>query len=129
MDRILRIILLAALGLLAQAGGCRHPGDNLAADFQSEDPSQRVRAVVEAGQTKDSAAVPFLVDRLTDSQQEVRFFAIIALERITGQTMGYNYYDPPDERAAAVARWRQWLQNGRSEGRTQEIVSSNGPDS
>jgi hypothetical protein len=35
----------------------------------------------------------------------------MSLQKITGQTMGYRYYDPPQERAEAVQRWRQWLKD------------------
>ena len=114
MDTVLRVILLAVIGgALAQASGCKQPGGDLAADFQSEDPHCRVAAIRQAGETKDPQSLPYLVDRLTDSEQEVRFFAILALERVTGTTMGYEYYGPSGERAEAVQRWRQWLRDGR----------------
>ena len=106
MKNLVAIIATAAVTTLA--GGCNGPSQ-LQADLQHEDPAVRMKAISRAGNTADTAAVPFLVDRLTDSQKDVRFFAIIALERITGQTMGWNHYDPPNERAQAVQRWRQWL--------------------
>ena len=106
MNRLLTIMLVAECLALA---GCQDPAGQAAGDFQAEDPSLRIQAVARAGQTRDAGSVPFLVDRLTDSQTDVRFFAIIALKRITGETMGWNYYEPPLTRAEAVARWRQWL--------------------
>jgi hypothetical protein len=33
----------------------------------------------------------------------------IALEKMTGLTLDYRYYDPWPEREQAVERWRQWL--------------------
>ena len=106
MKSLLAIIATAVVTTLA--GGCGNPGQ-LQADLQHEDPSVRMKAICKAGNAADKSAAPFLVDRLTDSQKDVRFFSIIALKRVTGQTMGWNYYDPPDERDQAVQRWRQWL--------------------
>jgi len=61
------------------------------------------------GQSHDKRSVPFLVDRLTDSEAEVRMYAILALERVTGRTFGYKYYERPELRELAVQRWRTWL--------------------
>ena len=106
MNKLLTVMLVAECLALA---GCQEPAGQVAGDFQAEDPSVRIQAVAHAGRTMDAGSVPFLIDRLTDSQADVRFFAIIALKRITGETMGWNYYDPPPTQAEAVARWRQWL--------------------
>lgn len=77
--------------------------------MQAEDPDERIEAIVQAGEQRDRGAVPHLVDRLTDSEADVRFFAIESLERITGKTMGYEYYAPREQRRQAVERWRDWL--------------------
>ncbi|MDY6914443.1 MAG: HEAT repeat domain-containing protein [Planctomycetota bacterium] len=95
------------------ASGCRLASSGLYRRLQDEDPTIRAQAAIEAGKWQDSKAVPYLVDRLTDSEAAVRFFAIISLEKITGQTMEYRYYAPDSERIAAVARWRQWLDRSR----------------
>lgn len=100
---------------LCLLGGCYPTGTDLYMQLQDEDPSVRNQAIVRAGQLKDQKAIPFLVDRLTDSQEDCRLFAILALDRITGRTMGYNYYEPADKRAEAVRRWRQWMETGRSD--------------
>ncbi len=112
MVKILRAIWLAAAGLwLCAVCGCGpwRSGDDLYVALQDEDPAVRIEAGHRAGQVKDQAAVPYLVDRLTDSEKDVRFFAIIALQRITGETMGWRYYEPVAKRAEAVRRWREWL--------------------
>jgi hypothetical protein len=77
--------------------------------MQSEDPGVRLQAVHQAGQQRRADTAPLLVDRLTDSEREVRVYAIVALERITGTTMGYRHWDPPEKRQQAVERWRKWL--------------------
>ncbi|MCE5279679.1 MAG: HEAT repeat domain-containing protein [Planctomycetaceae bacterium] len=102
------VLLLSSL-LAAFSEGCTPPQEDLAARFQSDDPQVRIEAIREAGKTKNPAAVPFLIDRLSDSQMDIRLFAIMALRDITGQTHGYEVYEPAPQRAAAVARWRQWL--------------------
>lgn len=101
--------LVVLLGIALLAPGCSLPGSSRNARLQDEDPSVRVTAAIEAGQAKDAQAVPLLVDRLGDSDADVRFFAIAALEKITGQTMGYKVYEAPALRQQAIERWRQWL--------------------
>ncbi|MCP4377514.1 MAG: HEAT repeat domain-containing protein [bacterium] len=103
MIHILRILLLACA-----LAGCVRRRD-LSGDFQSEDPNVRIAAVRVSGRDKIESAVPYLVDRLTDSEAEVRMFSIIALEKITGLTHDYRYYDAPAVRQEAVGRWRKWL--------------------
>ena len=91
--------------------GCNGAGRpvSIAAGLQAELPQERAAACVRAGATRDRSAVPLLVERLDDPAEDVRFFAIAALERITGQTLDYRYYSAPAERQAAVQRWRRWL--------------------
>ncbi len=93
--------------------GCEPGNATLYEQLQNEKPSIRVGAIITAARLKDAKAVPYLIDRLTDSERSVRFYAIMSLEKITGETMGYRHYDPPARRAEAVARWRRWL-NKRS---------------
>lgn len=57
--------------------------------------------------------MPLLVDRLEDEDEAVRFFAIIALDKITGERLGYDYAQPAAERAKAVERWREYVQRGQ----------------
>ncbi len=78
--------------------------------MNSPDPGQRIHAIVEAGEQGRQEAVPLLVDRLEDEDIAVRFFAIQSLEKITGETKGYRYYDPPGLQARAVRRWRSWVE-------------------
>lgn len=104
------LIILAALPV-----GCAPPAPtgDIYRDFQSESSDIRLSACVRAGDAKDSQAVPYLVDRLSDSELSVRVYAIMALERITGTRMGYEYYLPTPERLKAIEWWRQWLDAGR----------------
>jgi hypothetical protein len=92
--------VLAAGSMLG--GGCSITSKSVHDGLQSDDP---------AANRKDRQAVPLLVDRLSDSDDSVRFAAINALVRITGTDRGYRFYQPLGERAAAVGRWRQWLES------------------
>jgi hypothetical protein len=105
-------VALAAAVLLASGCGRVRPVD-LCDRFQHEDPAVRTAAALEVGRTGNREGLSYLVDRLTDPEPEVRFAAIMALRRITGQTMGYRYHDRPAAQADAVARWRQWLRSTR----------------
>lgn len=111
LPRVLRFFgCLLACGLLAgmPACGLRWP-NGLPTALQDENPSIRVEACRRAGEAKDGSVVPLLVERLDDSAGDVRFFAIGALKKITGQTLGYRYYDEAETRSQAVWRWRNWL--------------------
>jgi len=108
------VLLTVAAALLF--GGCSHTptGPNpLHAQLQAEDPSVRVQAIIAAAQGGDQSCVPLLIDRLSDSDEDVCFYAILALEKLTGTRMGYEYYAPADSKKAAIARWRTWLDAGR----------------
>ena len=55
------------------------------------------------------AALEMLVSRLEDEDDAVRFFAIIALEKMTGSRLGYEYHGPEHDRLRAVQTWRRYL--------------------
>ena len=80
--------------------------------LQSSDRNVRIEAIFEAARHKDPQAAAYLIDRLGDGCVEVRFAAIVALEKIAGTSRGYRYWAPPGEREEAVARWRTWLRDG-----------------
>ena len=94
--------------------GCGAPRD-IAGDFQNEDPNVRIAVIRRSGQDKLESAIPYLVDRLTDSEAEVRMFAIMALQKITGLTHDYRYYQGASLRQDAVGRWRKWIVSKRVE--------------
>ena len=100
--------------------GCMGRGD-IAQDFQNEDPQVRIAAIRRAGRENRQTATPYLVDRLTDSEAEVRMFAISALKEITGLTHGYRHYDKPASRMLAVEKWRNWLVKKKQPDKTQPV--------
>jgi hypothetical protein len=91
--------------------GCAGAKPNRA-DISSDDSNERIRAIKAAGEAKDVHAVPLIVDRLEDEDSAVRFFAIIALEKITGQRFGYDYSKAGRDRAASIVLWREYVKSG-----------------
>jgi hypothetical protein len=73
------------------------------------DPLNNIPAIQKAAAERNEKAVPALVSQLNNDDPAVRFYAINALQRITGQTFGYVFYDEADQRKPAIERWRQWL--------------------
>jgi hypothetical protein len=100
---------LAQVGLvfLLAAAGCGPPRG--AQYIASRDPAVKIPAIKVAARQQDRDAIPVLIKDLASADPAVRFYAIEGLQKITGQTMGYNYYGTDEQRAEAIARWNQWL--------------------
>lgn len=81
--------------------------------FDSPVPSARVAAIVDAAARKDRAAVPRLIECLTSDDPAVRLAAIRALERITGQTLGYEHAAAEWRRREMVRSWISWYERER----------------
>ncbi|HRJ50541.1 MAG TPA: HEAT repeat domain-containing protein, partial [Phycisphaerales bacterium] len=58
---------------------------------------------------QDASAVPGIVPLLESDDPAVRMVAIRSLERITGQTLGYDHSADEPERRAAAERWERWV--------------------
>ncbi len=99
-------VAAAAASILA-AAGCIPP---IPEGFDSPDPAMRLRAIAEAGERRDTSAVPDLIEQLESTDPGARLLAIRALERITGETLGYDYAAPLWARGEAVDRWRRWYE-------------------
>ena len=84
-------------------------GPTITADFDSAEPAARNAAIVEAASKNDQAAVPDLVRMLDSDDPATRLLAINALEKITGERLGYEYTAPEHERAKAADRWQEWV--------------------
>ncbi|HTV47651.1 MAG TPA: HEAT repeat domain-containing protein [Phycisphaerae bacterium] len=78
-------------------------------NLNSDDPSQKIPAMRQAAQNHDISAIPALIDALGSEDPAIRFYAIYALEQITGQQFGYVYYAPEPQRDTAIERWKEWL--------------------
>lgn len=72
-----------------------------------------IPAIEDAARDKDYDAVPQLVGQLDSDDPAVRFYAIEALKKLTGQSFGYHYYADANERRPAVQQWRRWMRERR----------------
>jgi len=96
------IFALAAVGWSCTAP---RPAPNIA----DPDPQVKIAGIKEAAARHDRAAVPALVEELNSDDPAVRLYAQQALEEITGEGFGYQFYLDEEERKAPLARWREWL--------------------
>lgn len=105
-----RGLVPAALALAAAAaaplGGCADPAKEVS--FEAPDPAARIRALKVAGRTEDRRAIPDLIQTLDSEDPMQRMVAIRTLEKMTGQTLGYEHAAPWWERNEAVERWVDW---------------------
>lgn len=108
--RIARLVSVAAAALLLLVG-CRSPAAQRR-QLASSNPLDAVTAAVALAEAGDAGAVARLVSLLEDRDRAVRMYAILALERLCGQTHGYKYYEPEPARAEAVRRWQAALRQG-----------------
>jgi hypothetical protein len=98
-------ILVISTGLLVSCAPSATEGG-----FDSANPAARLYAIEEAAEQHDQSAVPHLVEQLDADDPAVRFLAITALERLTDETFGYRYYDPPWARQATIDRWVRYVE-------------------
>jgi hypothetical protein len=118
--------LSLSLAIMFASGCSPEPGRP---DLQSPDSARRALAARSVGERGDLSAIPLLVDRLDDDDEAVRFYSIHALDRLTGQRMGYLYYRPPGQQRDAIERWRAAVREGRfvAGGGTNGIPEPTGP--
>lgn len=101
---------LACVAAVAAVSGCQQRGWP---GLRSSNPLERSETIVKIAESRDTEAIPALIDRLEDDDRAVRMYAAIALRELVGEDFGYRFYDQPADRAAAVARWRDALREGR----------------
>jgi hypothetical protein len=76
--------------------------------FDSDNPASRLYAIRRAGDQRDAAATPRLIESLESDDPAERVLAIAALERITGERLGYDPHASLAHRHEAVQRWWQY---------------------
>jgi hypothetical protein len=103
--------------------------------FDSPEPASKLTAITDAAERNDRSAIPHLIEALDNDDPVVRLAAIRALQRMTGQTLGYDYADHEWKRKQAADAWQRWyqLQSGPGAGpamdRKSEPSSRLGPGS
>lgn len=108
----------ALVGLLALAAMLPLPGcgPTIVASFDSPEPAARNSAIVRAGSQRDRDAVPDLVRMLDSDDAATRLLAIKALDRITGERLGYEAQASEPERLVAIERWTAYANDFRPRG-------------
>jgi hypothetical protein len=112
------------LGLIVVAGCAPPPISE--GGFDSAQPAAKLYAIRRAGEARDAAAVPKLIEQLDSDDPAVRMFAIEALRRITGQRLGYDPYALPYERHRKVADWVRWYESHRPPAPADKPVAADG---
>lgn len=112
-------------GMLLLSGCSGYTGPR---GLASDDASQLVPAIKQAAERNDTNSIPILIQKLNHEDPAVRFYAIEALKRLTGQTLGYRYFDDDDDRKAAIARWEQWLDEKSTPRPTEDAGPTTRPD-
>ena len=85
-------------------------------------------AMSKAVENKSPEAIVPLVKRLYDEDPVIRLSAITALRDITGEDMGYRYYEPEVKRVAAIKRWEGWVKEQELVADQQESLDENSSD-
>ena len=122
MEGVVRLAIVGvfAAGLPACAPAVSRGG------FDAPDPASKLYAIEAAMRQQDPDAVSQIVEELNNDDPAVRMLAASALEQLTGQTLGYDYADPPHDRREAIRRWQEHLAAapGQAEFRPREEASS-----
>jgi hypothetical protein len=108
----MRYLTVALFGLaLAGASvvglGCAAPRERLVVTHR--DAAVKIPAMKKAVREQDQSAIAQLVCDLDSDDPAVRLYAIKALEKLTGQRLGYQYYYDEEQRKPSLTRWQEWL--------------------
>lgn len=90
-------VLLAGCAPSATEGGFSNPA-----------PGARVYAIEDAVKFNRRDQIPKIVECLLSDDELLRYMAIGALQRMTGQDLGYQFDDVEPLRYMAYDRWLQW---------------------
>ncbi len=94
---------------------CTPSHSNLESGLRADDPADRIGAIWIIAERQAGEFLPQLVDRLEDPDAAVRFYAILALDKMTGTRLDYSYADPASRRRAAINGWRDYLVERQAE--------------
>src|SRR3954466_4792664 len=97
----------ASFTLALFIGGCSAPPPVI--EVSNPDPSGQIPAMKQAVREHDLKVVRQLVKDLDSDDPAVRLFAIHALQELTGERYGYDYYADEVQRQPALVRWQEWL--------------------
>jgi HEAT repeat protein len=101
--------LLVALGVGLAGGLAGCTPDALSGGFDGPDPASRLHAARSAASGTDQRDLPELVELLDDDDPVVRWVAIGALRKRTGENFGYDHTAPRVEQQKAIERWKAYV--------------------
>lgn len=96
----------AAICCCLCTAGCQDRGP---VSIHSDDPDLKINAIQRDAATNNKRDIDTMVEDLNCDDPAMRFYSIEALRRITHCDLGYHYYEDEDQRAPAIARWKDWL--------------------
>ncbi len=76
--------------------------------FSNPAPGARLYAIEDSVKFNRRSDIPSIVECLCSDDELLRFMAIGALHRMTGQDLDYRFDDPEPLRVAAYKRWQEW---------------------
>ena len=106
VPNVVRPLLLSILVL----GGCSMPPGG----FDSPNPGAKLDAITDAAATEDRTHVKDLIECLDSDDPAVRMVSILTLERLTGETLGYDFAANESQREPAVRAWAEWYRQGHA---------------
>ena len=135
MLRLRGVVLTVALAVCSAVTACGGNRGTAIQQLESRNPTDRVQGIIAltqagngdaggGGPLPSGSVVPLFVDRLEDEDEAVRFYAILALEKLTGTRLGYRYGDPVDLRRRAIERWRRYTSAGSTAGAESETATT-----
>ncbi len=77
-------------------------------DFDSPDSNARAAAIEQAVNSQDMTKIPQMIALLDSDDPLIRMMAIRSLERMTGQTLGYEHSAPEWQRRDRADAWAAW---------------------
>ncbi len=102
-----REAILASFTFTLLIGGCSAPRGPI--EVTNPDPSGKIPAMKKAVREHDMTVARQLVKDLDSDDPAVRLFAIHALQKLTGQRYGYDYFADELQRKPALEQWKLWL--------------------
>jgi hypothetical protein len=98
--------LAVGLLLVTWTAGCRPGAPRW--PLGDDDPVFVIPAIKQTAQAERLRDVPRLIELLDSEDSATRLYASQALRDLTGETMGYQFWDTPARRKPAVDRWKRF---------------------
>lgn len=105
---------VAGVACAVQMSGCANPSEVVG--FDEPDPGAQIRAIQQAAVHGDRSSIGSLIRLLASDDPAERLLSIRTLERITGETMGYDHAGTLASRREAIDRWAAWYQDEKRGG-------------